>query len=165
MIKNFITAGCSFTCNAGRDWPTIIAEKYNPLCHHNLARGGAGNYYISQSIIECLTNENYKPSETLVIIMWSGYARLDAQVDEQFFKMLNHYQYKTKIYNNHYIFSGGQLGKWHHDLLLNDLFKSLYKVINHKILANQTLNHMLSTQLYLEHHGYNYKFLSFINYW
>ncbi len=165
MIKNFIAGGCSFTCNASDDWPSIIAKKYNPACYHNLAQGGAGNYYIAESVIHCLNTEKFDPKETLVIIMWSGYSRLDLQVTEQFFKMLEHYRYKTEIYKNHYIFSGGELGGWHNDLLLGNVFKSLYAVTNNEILANQTLNHMSRTQLYLEHHGYNYKFLSFINYW
>jgi hypothetical protein len=165
MIKNFIAGGCSFTCNASDDWPSIIAQKYNPAWHRNLARGGAGNYYIAESVIHCLNTEKFDPKETLVIIMWSGYSRLDLQVTEQFFKMLEHYRYKTEIWKNHYVFSGGELGGWQNDLLLGNVFKSLYAVTNHEILANQTLNHMLRTQLYLEHHGYNYKFLSFINYW
>ncbi len=166
MIKNFIASGCSFTQGMhGHNWPNIIAQKYNPAWHRNLARGAAGNYYIAESVINCLNTEKFNPKETLVIIMWSGYYRLDLQVTEQIFKMLEDYQYKTEMYKNHYVFSGGQLGGWQNNLLLKNLFKSLYAVIDHEILANQTLNHMLRTQLYLEHYGYNYKFLSFINYW
>jgi hypothetical protein len=165
MIKNFLTSGCSFTHGAGHDWPSVIAEKYNPAWHRNLAMPGAGNYYIAESIIQCLNNERFNPEETLVIIMWSGYYRLDLQVTEEFFNMLDHYPYKKKIYKNNYVFSGGQMGGWQNDLLLNNLFKSSYAVINHEILANETLNHMLRTRLFLEHHGYNYKFLSFFNFW
>ena len=165
MIKNFIASGCSFTHGAGHDWPSVIAEKYNPAWHRNLAMPGAGNYYIAESIIQCLNNERFNPEETLVIIMWSGYYRLDLQVTEEFFNMLDHYPHKKRIYKNNYVFSGGQMGGWQNDQLLGDIFKSLYKVLDHEILANQTLNHMLRTRLYLEHHGYNYKFLSFVNYW
>lgn len=165
MIKNFIASGCSFTDYPNQNWPCVIAKKYNPACHYNLARGAAGNYYIAESVIQCLENEKFNPKETLVIIMWSGYYRLDLQVTEQFFKMLEQYPWKKEIYKNYYVFSGGQLGGWQNDPLLKKLFKSLYTILNHEILANQTLNHMLRTRLYLEHHGYNYKFLSFVNYW
>jgi hypothetical protein len=165
MIKNFIASGCSFTNNASQDWPSVIAQKYNPACYHNLARGAAGNYYISETVIQCLNKEQFNPKETLVTIMWSGYTKLDLQVTEQFFKMLDDYQYKTEIFKNYFIFSGGELGRWQNKLLLKNLFRSLYSVMNSEILANQTLNQMLRCQLYLERYGYNYKFLSFANLW
>lgn len=87
--KILLVSGCSWTTNNFKSihhnkpfdftkWPSILADKLNMECC-NLAKSGAGNEYILNSLIEKI--EILKPENIgLVIAAWSGGAREDYQV-------------------------------------------------------------------------------------
>ena len=76
MDKIIVTSGCSFTLSDGT-WPFHINQnKYGWV--HNVGDTGAGNSYISRSVIyevnqQLELGKNSKDIE--VIIMWSGITR------------------------------------------------------------------------------------------
>ena len=73
MDKIIITAGCSFTNGAGT-WPYhIVQHKYGRI--HNVADTGAGNSYISRSVIWEVNNQlklGKNPKDIEVIIVNDG---------------------------------------------------------------------------------------------
>jgi|TARA_R100000008_G_scaffold43469_1_gene25199 hypothetical protein len=77
--KHIITGGCSFT-NCGKSWPYHIdQEKYGWV--HNVATPGAGQAYITRSVIhqvENILNRNEGlPEDITVLVMWSGIDRFE----------------------------------------------------------------------------------------
>lgn len=77
-FKYLITSGCSFTQAGQHRWPVILSEKQK-LALFNRGQSGAGNSWISRSVIyqsELLLNQNINPDELLVIVMWSSFDRI-----------------------------------------------------------------------------------------
>jgi len=74
-IKNLIVSGCSFTANPN-SWATVLAKHYD-LNLINLAKDGAGNRHIANSIILYLEQNSINLDDTLIIFMWSGLYRRD----------------------------------------------------------------------------------------
>ena len=72
--KHIITGGCSFT-NCGKSWPYHIdQEKYGWV--HNVATPGAGQAYITRSVIhqvENILNRN----EYLVLLLYIHLKQID----------------------------------------------------------------------------------------
>jgi hypothetical protein len=170
MIKNLVVSGCSFTNDyAGKTWPNYIQEHFAIDRLINLSFPGAGNYYISESIIQFLLESNLDVNETLVMVMWSGLVRKDVCVSKEFFDMLDH-KYKETLSGQHYVFSGGRVGPWAmhsspENILLKPLFDNIYKVSDEKSLAHESLSNIVKTQQFLEKYNYQHNFMSFVNYW
>ena len=83
--KKLIAIGCSFTTGGANakaakrrsSWPTNLAQKLDMDCV-NLGKAGQGNEYISAKLIDTILTEK-KEDIGLVVIMWSGWQRLDFQ--------------------------------------------------------------------------------------
>jgi hypothetical protein len=84
--KKLIAIGCSFTQDTFNPvvyhprydfpvWPTLLAEKLDMDCL-NLGKGGQGNEYISAKLIDNILSEK-KEDIGLVVLMWSGWQRID----------------------------------------------------------------------------------------
>ena len=165
-----MVSGCSFTNDyLHKTWPNYVQEFYEIDRLINLSFPGAGNYYISESIIQTLLKLDLNIDETLVIVMWSGLVRKDICVSKEFFDMVDH-KYKEELAGQHYIFSGGRMGPWAkysspENILLKPAFDTIYKISDEKSLAHESLSHMVKTQRFLEKHNYKYNFMSFVNYW
>ena len=71
---NLYTFGCSMTSYNWPTWADILGKEYDYF--ENWAKPGAGNNFIFNSIIECLTKKNFGQYDT-IIIMWSGITRID----------------------------------------------------------------------------------------
>lgn len=84
-FKNLIANGCSFTYNNHAQvpvsWPFYLRDLGGFEHAENLAMPGAGNKHISNTTQWHLENTIYQPSQTLVIVMWSGNDRDDEIVD------------------------------------------------------------------------------------
>jgi hypothetical protein len=81
-FKNLVVGGCSFTYTIpGPQVPTTWPYYFRDLSSihevFSCALPGAGNYFISQSIIWGLETKKLSPDETLVVVMWSGHDRED----------------------------------------------------------------------------------------
>ena len=165
MIRNIVVGGCSFTKTTyENEWPLVIARHFNAAVHVNLAESGAGNYFIADSMQNYLRNSSLDPRETLVLIMWSGPSRIDLTVSDNFYSMTDTL-YKAQVTGKNYVFSGGELGNWHSDSLLRPVFESLYKIKNVTALLQDTITSIIQTQNFLEYQGYQYRFMSYVNYW
>ena len=76
--KHTITGGCSFT-NCAKSWPYHIdQEKYGWV--HNVATPGAGQAFISRSVIyeiEEMIGNGIRTEDMEVFVMWSGIDRYE----------------------------------------------------------------------------------------
>lgn len=71
---NLFTFGCSMTSYSWPTWADILGRECQNF--ENWGRVGAGNLYIFESIIECLTSRKITAQDT-VIILWSTTSRMD----------------------------------------------------------------------------------------
>lgn len=165
MIKNLIVSGCSFTkTDYEHEWALTLANEFNVERHVNLGRSGAGNFYIADSLQQYLRTNDLTPSETIVLVMWSGPVRIDTTVSNDFFGMAQT-PYKSRVAGKNYVFSGGELGTWQTDPLLRPVFENLYKIKNFGNLAQDTITNITQTRDFLKHNGYTFWFMSYVNYW
>ena len=76
--KRFFAFGCSFTSHIWPTWADIIGREI-PY-YENWGKGGAGNQYIFNSIVECNRRHQFNEDD-LVIVMWTSCSREDRYVD------------------------------------------------------------------------------------
>ena len=75
MIKGrLFTFGCSMTKYHYPTWADILGKNWEYF--ENWGRGGAGNQFIFNSIIECDQHNRFNESDT-VLILWSALSRYD----------------------------------------------------------------------------------------
>lgn len=170
MITDLVVGGCSFTHDySNKTWPRFLIDCMPTAKLHDLSYPGAGNEYISQSMIQYLNCKNLNPKTTLVLIMWSGLTRKDITVSKQCYDIVPNSS-KFEICNDYWVFSGGILGAWRQltmpvSGILKPLFDNFYKIVDNHSLAKNTLMHMIHAKEFLENQGFSYKFMSYVNYW
>lgn len=170
MIKNLVVNGCSYTQDGelGRFWGQVLRDEVNPEHYCNLARGGAGNFYIANSTIEYLETQNLDPTETMVVVMWSGTGRKDMRIaGSWYYHLQEQYRYGVKAEqdDNYYIFSGGLTNSWTANSVTKEMFTWLYKVSDPQTLCKDSIMHFINLENYLKVKGYQYLFTSYCNYW
>ena len=171
MIKNFVVNGCSFTDDVeGNTWATYIDNEFKFENYTNLAHGAAGNFYIANSTVNYLESTNLNPSETLVIIMWSGTGRKDIRISgEWYYYFENQYNWRAQSQkgneSEYYLFSGGLTNSWLTNPDTKKIFNWAYKLSDPVSLCKDTLMYIMSLENYLKARGYRYRFSSFVNYW
>lgn len=148
MLQKFIVSGCSFTeglpIEGKMAWPTYVAKHINvPL--NNFAANGAGNGYISRSIIHAVDAALQKldHNDLLVGIMWSGVNRL-----ENYHSNTDKFKFRTtyRVIDNDtgcYV----SLRPWEEDNYTISYIKNYYDPIGSSVIA---LEHILRTQWYLK---------------
>jgi hypothetical protein len=87
MLKQFITAGCSFTAGTSQIeeathlptvWPHFLLPAINPKIFYNLAISGGGNHSISTNLIYLLETKKYiNTNNALIGINITGLDRID----------------------------------------------------------------------------------------
>jgi len=78
--KRFFAYGCSFTNYAWPTWADLIGGNFDE--YFNYGAGGAGNFYIFNSLME--TDQTHKiTKDDLVIIQWSCSSREDRYKDNK----------------------------------------------------------------------------------
>jgi hypothetical protein len=77
-MSRFFSFGCSFTEYVWPTWADIVGDQYD--YYENWGRGGGGNQFIFNSLIECHARNTLTKDDT-VIIMWSNVLR-----EDRFFK-------------------------------------------------------------------------------
>lgn len=170
MIKNLVVSGCSFTEYKDEfdSWANIVAKHYQVEEYVNLAKSGAGNYYICNSIIDYLEEYQLSPSTTLILVMWSGIGRRDARISGDFYYSLENYNYKTKnndATDGYYIFSGGMSNSWLNHPLAKNFFWEQYKASDPFVECKYSLEQFTRLTDYTNSRGFLYKCTSFVNYW
>jgi hypothetical protein len=168
MIKNLVVNGCSYT--EGNSWAQSVNITLSPDHYKNLARGGAGNFYIANSTIDYLCSSNLTPAETMVIVMWSGSGRKDIRISgEWYYYFKNHYPYQAKSFNGieseYYLFSGGLSNSWLSNPTTKKVFEWAYKLSDPVTLCKDTLVSIVNLENYLKANGYQYRFAGYVNQW
>jgi|SRR6056300_1457532 len=78
-MRKLLVSGCSFTVSYDHTgWANSLANHYDVPCH-NYASQGAGNNFISRSIIHGVSEhlKNYNADDLFVTVMWSGAGRME----------------------------------------------------------------------------------------
>ena len=96
-MKRFFAFGCSFTSYSWPTWADIIAKEN--AYYENWGRAGSGNFYIFNSLNECILR-NKITKDDLVIIMWSSISREDRYVNRQWIGQGN--IYNQSLYDNNF---------------------------------------------------------------
>ena len=107
-MDNIIVSGCSYT--EGHDWPEHLWPNSTVT---NLAKSGASNQYISDSVIQSIDLDN-KPD--FVFILWTGLNKLDMvlPVSPLTTELATQHKYYGKVGSSYYFFDGGN--KYVHEL-------------------------------------------------
>lgn len=165
MIKNLVVSGCSFTQTpvGHLNWSVYLRNKITDVNYINHARSGAGNNYIADSMIKYLLLARPDPNETLVMIMWTGVSRVDFNVSQDYYDLLTDWNNKETTNHSRYVCSSGIGGAW--PMIPRSMFEEIYKAMDNRALASNTLFQMVSLRNFLENNRYNYKFMSYVNYW
>lgn len=166
--KNLIVSGCSFTeeVKPRMTWASHVKNHFQIENYVNLGRAAAGNFYICNSVIDEIQSKNYKPEETLVLVMWSGPGRIDLRMSYDILSLLQ-YPYKQVSYelDKNYIFSAGLTNSWTLYPEVKKIFQSLYVNHDHYSLARETLMHITNLENFLKVNQMQYRFMSFCNVW
>lgn len=154
-----LLAGCSFTDNLY--FPTIAFDE-NVYCSHYskiLARGGAGNAFIAQSILDNLT-----PDVDKVFVLWSGFSRIDISLPKQMEYQVEIYEHTSTTNDALWFHSGGFGGSWHshsrypYAQWLYDYVSAQYKPMDWDYLATKNLTVISGCLNTLDRLGIQYKF-------
>jgi hypothetical protein len=171
MIKNLVVNGCSFTEDFKKPtWATHVNSALQPDTYQNLARSGAGNFYIANSTIDYLASAKLDPVETLVVVMWSGSGRKDIRISGEWYYYFEHqYLYRAKSFNGneseYYLFSGGLSNSWQSNPNTKKIFDWAYKLSDPVSLCKDALTHIVTLENYLKAQGYQYYFAGYVNQW
>ena len=176
-FMNLLISGCSFTnwpeYSGGPNtcWPRYLQELNPTWTITNIGEPGAGNQYISDSVIRHIVEHPGKKYDH-VLVMWTGVSRLDYLTnleDPNWEELYNSYGFCRRVDSCPeklgYIFSGGQLGTWFNNRVSEKIFRDLYKVSSPLSLATINLMEMIKLQNFLENNNLSYHFMSYVDYW
>jgi hypothetical protein len=157
-----LLSGCSYVDNY--DFPSIAFGK--PVYHKHRCKitawSGAGNHYISRSILDNLT-----PDVDRVFVLWSGLCRIDLEVPVESSDDFVSYFEGTPVHTvgqTTWFHSGGYDGTWcnwtrtKYKKYIYDYMKSQYRPLNWKYLAQKSLQHVAGCLNTLEAKGIEYRF-------
>jgi hypothetical protein len=117
--KRFFAFGCSFTNYIWPTWADIIGREI-PY-YENWGKGGAGNQFIFNSIIECDLRHSFNKDD-LVIIMWTSCSREDRYVDDNWLFAAT--ENREQVYGKEWMKKFANQGK---GLMIRD-FASIYAI-------------------------------------
>lgn len=155
-----LASGCSFTAggrNPGENWVSHISRQH---VVKNLAKAGAGNRYISDSI-----QIEYQPTYDIVLVMWSGLTRVDMMINALVFDMLSERNKEMLAGNYGYAFIGDIYSHKHTEPLLASVGKEIFKINNEESLGCESLINMINLQSFLKAKKIPYRFMSYVNFW
>ncbi len=158
-----LVSGCSFTSDPD-GWQSHLESIYSSIT--NLAHPAVGNTYIANTLQDKCQAETYD----MVLVMWSGYSRIDIPSQWRN-RRHNNYEWFVPQQHSHssvdWMLSGGHNAGWRasqdHDV--RELFQRLYLEMDFEHLAYLTLKNILNTQYFLKSVDIPYRFMSFINFW
>jgi hypothetical protein len=163
-IKNLIVSGCSFTYNSSDasalTWPYFLRDLGGFEQVLDCSLPGAGNSHVSDSLIWALEMDQPDPTDSLVIVMWSGYDRDDYICPKE-----NINNYSDQFYYSKNVMSSITGGN-HAESCGNSISDGLKKLSitkNNESRAIENYLHIAKTYQYLNSLNYNFLFLNFIN--
>lgn len=169
MIKQLVVNGASFTEGSG--WASQVKKNLHVDNYINLARNGAGNFYICNSTIDFLETQQYNPSETLVLIMWAGTGNYDIRISGEWYHHLLNSNY-TLLHNpignredTYYLLSGGLANSWATTRESKNIFTWHYKINDPETLCKDSLMQFIFLENYLKVRGYKFLYINSGNCW
>ena len=163
--KTLLVSGCSFThnnCDSHFSWGNDLAT-WAGMDIVNLAIPGAGNAHITNSIILYIEQHDLDPAETLVMVMWSGTARIDWIADRGLSKFKHAYPF-TYDYDQHNELVLG--GSWWQPKRRTHLEEALVEYSKYQSTHSFALHSWLAMNNlanYLKLQGFEYYFTSIGN--
>jgi hypothetical protein len=162
--KNLVTAGCSFTYNNSTEhvcsWPYYLKGLGGFKRVFDCSLPGAGNFHISHSSRWALLNSpELDPTDTLVVIMWSGNDRDDFICSAD---SLNDY---PAVHNYDSGICTGITGGTYEKAIGNidiDLL-GIKSIKNKKTRAVENFLYIESLKTWLEQKGFTFVFLDYID--
>lgn len=158
-----LVSGCSFSSDP-QGWQKQLTSRYDSVT--NLAHWAVGNTYIANTLQDQCLMRRYD----MVLVMWSGYSRIDIPSQWRQ-RRADDYEWFVEKHRSRsdieWLLSGGSNASWcgSKDSDVRELFQRLYLEMDLEHLAYLTLKNILSTQHMLENLGQPYRFMSFINFW
>jgi len=150
-----IISGCSFLASKGG----AIETRFADYDIKNYASRGAGNDYISASIVDAVQNATQKIDYAFVL--WSGIMRYDIPIGSNIISLLgSDYSFKAPVGNSHYIHSGGIYGSWSRlaKSPYTEFVEMFYHEPNRAFYTDRTVNNMFIAKCVLESHNIPYDF-------
>lgn len=117
--KRFFAFGCSFTDYIWPTWADIIGKEI-PI-YQNWGKGGAGNQFIANSIVECNLRNGFKEND-LIIVMWTSCSREDRYVDNEWLVAAT--ENRERVYGKEWMKKFANQGK---GLMIRD-FATIYTI-------------------------------------
>jgi len=167
-MKNLIVNGCSFTDDEKNEtWATYVNEVLSPLEYINLAKGSAGNQFICDSTIEFLESKQIDPSDSVIIIMWSGIGRKDYNISGEWYYYFKDFYSLVCERNDetYFLHSGGLTHSWLENKTIRKIFEPVYKIVDPLSLCKENLLFFIKLKSYLNSKGYNFIFTNYFNTW
>lgn len=164
-FKNLVVSGCSFTYNPSRTdactWPYYLRDlgKFQQVFDSSLS--GAGNYHIAQSTQWCLELADLDPSETLVIVMWSGNDRDDTILDQQYIS--KKYSAEFKYTNNVNTGLSGGLDEDAWSNVTMNFYRDLPMLKSKESRAVENFLYINGLYHYLKNKNYPFVFLNYLD--
>jgi hypothetical protein len=142
--KTLLVSGCSFTHNNSEDhfsWANDLAV-WTGMDIVNLAIPGAGNTHIANSIILHIEREQLDPKDSLVLVMWSGIARIDWIADRELSNFKDTYPFTYNYDQHNELIVGGSW--WHRENNKTHIIKTLIEYSKYQTTHSLALDSWLS---------------------
>jgi len=142
-MKRLFAFGCSFTQHSWPMWPTFFVNNFDQV--YNYGRGGAGNGYIYHSVIEAVERYNINENDAVVIV-WSGYSRVDILNNSKGWKTLGniYYQYDPETIDKLWSIETSVLTTWNNMYLLSEFLKSKNIKFCYSSMCNMEFDEVMS---------------------
>lgn len=167
MLTNLVVGGACFSTGAV-SWVTQTAQGLGVKNCVNLSEGGAGNQFISRSMIDYLDYTQLDKQSTLILIMWNSPGRRDVTVSGEYFSQLTYGPKKNLHLGEigYWVFSGGLTHSWLNQEETKKIWEHGYTdridPVNH---CKDTLDCIDNLYNYLIVNGYQFRFMTYVNCW
>lgn len=151
-----LVAGCSFLHNPHLTPLMFGTAAFDSRQVRNVSQSGAGNYYISQSIIENLDSHVDR-----VFVLFSGLSRIDIPLPRDLAFEVERFAHHVHLGRSVWFLSGGAAGFWNMDTAhspdwIRTFLKKQYISHDWEYLANLSLSKVAGCLSLLEQRGINY---------
>ena len=164
-FKNLLVSGCSFTYNNSDSnictWPYYLRDLAGFDNVYDVSQSGTGSNHIFNSVVyECETNPFVDPSNTLIIVMWSGLTRTDIIAEQSVTKdwhFMSNYCFDSKFATLS-IFNQAT-----DRTAIDELCKQYKKIVSPNAQIIESLIKVQALRHYLKSKGFNFVFLSWMD--
>lgn len=163
--KNLVVSGCSFTYNTSLSdactWPYYLKDLGNFQHVYDCSLLGAGNYHIAHATQWSMELAELDPTDTLVVVMWSGNDRDDAILNQEYIskKYSAEFRYTDKVATG---LSGGLDEDSWSNVTMN-FYRDLPMLKSQESRAVENFLYINGLYHYLKNKNYPFVFLNYLN--